>query len=110
MRVQTLIISVALANNVRRDVVVYHDILIRCFLYGIEYFETLKKITKRNTTNGCFVSSSEMTHVQSVDDSDKYHSKQDFYLIRFESSGLVVPINIPASDDIAAKYRSLHYG
>jgi len=27
-----------------------------------------------------------------------------------ERSGLVVPINILASDDIATKYRSLHYG
>ncbi|KYN33921.1 hypothetical protein ALC56_11735 [Trachymyrmex septentrionalis] len=130
MRVQTLIISVALANDGRRDVadnvgiddvefrgvplrlqssvkmmvdrinytfdfhklnletcasfhrLIYHDInmfllfnnLIRRFLYGIEYSETLKKITKHNiVTNGCFVSSSEMTHLQSLHDSDKYH-------------------------------------
>ncbi|EGI70788.1 hypothetical protein G5I_00394 [Acromyrmex echinatior] len=133
MRVQTLIISVALANDGRRDVadnvgiddvefrgvplrlqssvkmmvdrrfrdklnletyvsfhcLIYHDILIRCFLYGIEYFETLKKITKRNTNvfnNGCFVSSSEMTHLQSLDDSDKYH---ELKYAQIEKSNLV---------------------
>ncbi|KYN03787.1 hypothetical protein ALC62_05299 [Cyphomyrmex costatus] len=53
---------------------VYRDIIFR---------ETLKKITKRNTNvfnNRCFVSSSETTHLRSLDDSDKCHGVNRIFI------------------------------